>query len=224
MKKERIWKAPDDVALIIVDVQNDFCPGGKLAVAQGDEVVPVINELKKHFNTVVLTQDWHPEGHSSFASAHPGKKPFDTVPMPYGAQVLWPDHCVQGTEGAEFHPALDVSQDDFLLRKGANPRVDSYSGFFENDGVSQPRFAYGLTLKDVLEARGIKTVVLTGLAFDYCVGWHALDAVREKFNAVVVRDATRFIASETAQEMEQKLKSARVTLAEAATLQYVLRP
>lgn len=221
---EENWKAPADTALIIVDVQNDFCPGGNLAVENGDKIVPLVNALKEHFNTVVLTQDWHPAGHTSFASSHEGKAPMETTEMPYGTQVLWPDHCVQGSEGAAFHKDLDVSGTDLVLRKGANPAIDSYSGFFENDGKTQPRFDNGKTLSETLREAGIKKVVLVGLAFDFCVGWHALDAVKEGFDATVVKDATRSIAipgadgaPDTEQAMQRQLEDAGVKVVNSAT-------
>ena len=189
------WKAPADTALVIVDVQNDFCPGGALAVNEGDEVVPVINDLRGAFDTVIVTQDWHPEGHKSFASSHEGKAPMDVINMPYGDQVLWPDHCVQGSEGANFHKGLDLKPSDKILRKGKNPEIDSYSGFFENDGKSKPAFdSTGKTLADTLRDKGITKVVFVGLAYDFCVGWHALDALNEGFKSAVVKDATRSIA------------------------------
>ena len=200
----------DETALIIVDVQNDFCPGGSLAVPGGDEIVAKINELKKKFKMVVLTQDWHPADHTSFASNHEGKNPMETVELSYGTQVLWPDHCAQGSEGAAFHKDLNVSPGDLVIRKGTNSDVDSYSGFYENDQKSQPRFddsafydengvsvprdVDGRTLSEVFKAAGIKKVVIVGLAYDFCVGWHATDAVKEGFNAVVVKDLTRSIA------------------------------
>lgn len=171
--------------LLVVDVQNDFCPGGRLAVAGGDEVVPVINRLMPRFAHVALTQDWHPAGHSSFASRHEGKEPYDTVEMPYGAQTLWPDHCVQGTEGALFHPDLDAARAGVVIRKGMRPDIDSYSAFAENDRATPTGLA------GYLGALGIERIYLVGLAFDFCVGWSALDARRHGFAAVVLEDATR---------------------------------
>lgn len=219
------WQAPSDTALIIVDVQNDFCPGGKLAVAGGDEIVPLVNKIKEGFSLVVLTQDWHPQGHKSFASSHEGKAPFGTVEMPYGTQVLWPDHCEQGTAGADFHPGLRISPDDLLLRKGTNADIDSYSGFFENDQTTRPRFANGETLADTLRARGIKKVVFVGLAYDFCVGWHALDARKEGFEAIVVKDATRSIAipgtngaPDTATAMNRQLAAAGAVVTDSTSL------
>lgn len=173
--------------LLVVDVQNDFCPGGSLAVAGGDEVVPVINALAKRFPHVVLTQDWHPPGHSSFASSHPGRKPFELVQMPYGGQVIWPDHCVQGTKGAEFHAGLDLPHAQTVIRKGYRREVDSYSGFVEADR----RTSTGLT--GYLRERGILRVVIAGLATDFCVNWTAQDAARAGFETYVVEDACRAI-------------------------------
>ncbi|OCP05039.1 MULTISPECIES: bifunctional nicotinamidase/pyrazinamidase [unclassified Ensifer] len=176
-----------DKALIVVDVQNDFCPGGALAVAGGDEIVPVINGLIGRFQHVVLTQDWHPAGHSSFASSHPGKAPFEMIAMPYGAQTLWPDHCVQGSAGAQFHPALEWTRAELVIRKGFRPEIDSYSAFFENDR----RTPTGLT--GYLRDRGIKKVTLCGLATDFCVAFSALDAVAQGFSTSVILDACRGI-------------------------------
>ena len=173
--------------LIVVDVQNDFCPGGSLAVAKGDEVVPVINALAKRFSHIALTQDWHPRGHSSFASSHPGRKPFETVQMPYGPQVLWPDHCVQGSKGAEFHAGLDLPQAQTIVRKGSRSAIDSYSGFVEADRKTPT----GLT--GYLRERGILRAVVVGLATDFCVSWTAQDAARAGFDTYVVDDACRAI-------------------------------
>ncbi|MBD9492818.1 MULTISPECIES: bifunctional nicotinamidase/pyrazinamidase [unclassified Ensifer] len=176
-----------DKALIVVDVQNDFCPGGALGVAGGDEIVPMINGLIDRFEHVVLTQDWHPAGHSSFASSHPGKNPFEMIAMPYGAQTLWPDHCVQGSAGADFHPALEWTRAELLIRKGFRAQIDSYSAFFENDR----RTPTGLS--GYLRDRGIKKVTLCGLATDFCVAFSALDAVAQGFSTTVVLDACRGI-------------------------------
>ncbi len=173
--------------LIVVDVQNDFCPGGALAVPRGDEVVPIINRLAARFRHVVLTQDWHPAGHFSFASSHPGRKPFDTIPASYGPQVLWPDHCVQGTPGAAFHPALDVPHAALVVRKGMEPSIDSYSAFYENDH----RTPTGLT--GYLRERGLTRVFLAGLAFDFCVRYSAEDAQRQGLAVFVIEDACRGI-------------------------------
>lgn len=176
-----------ETALIVVDVQNDFCPGGSLAVARGDEVVSVINALARRFANVVLTQDWHPAGHSSFAASHPGKVPFETVQMPYGPQVLWPEHCVQGTRGAEFHPGLDLPHAQTIIRKGYRRDVDSYSGFMEADRST----ATGLG--GYLKERGIARVAVVGLATDFCVGWTAQDAAAAGLEAFVIEEACRAI-------------------------------
>ncbi|MDK1377713.1 MULTISPECIES: bifunctional nicotinamidase/pyrazinamidase [unclassified Sinorhizobium] len=174
-------------ALIVIDVQNDFCPGGALAVAGGDEIVPIVNRLIQQSAHVVLTQDWHPAGHSSFASSHPGKTPFATVTMPYGDQTLWPDHCVQGSPGAEFHPDLEWTTAELVVRKGFRSEIDSYSAFFENDH----RTPTGLA--GYLRERGISKVSLCGLATDFCVAFSALDAVAQGFSTSVVLDACRGI-------------------------------
>lgn len=173
--------------LLVVDVQNDFCPGGSLAVAGGDEVVPLINRLAERFANIVLTQDWHPPGHRSFASSHRGRRPFDTVQFDYGAQLLWPDHCVQGTRGAELRGDLCVPRAQLVLRKGCNPQIDSYSAFFENDR----RTATGLA--GYLRERGIARAFVAGLAYDYCVRYTCEDARRAGFEAVVIADACRAI-------------------------------
>ncbi|MFA7276709.1 MAG: nicotinamidase [Pseudobdellovibrionaceae bacterium] len=222
------WNSPENTALVVVDVQNDFCPGGKLAVAGGDEIVPVVNDLLYHFNVVVLTQDWHPADHKSFASNHEGGQPFSLVDMPYGAQVLWPDHCVQGTDGANFCEDLEVSPSDMILQKGTNADVDSYSGFFENDKVSKPVFADGKTLSDAFKDAGISRIVFCGLAYDFCVGYHALDARKEGFEAIVVKDATRSIAMPTSEgnttetDMDRQLQEAGVKVVSAAELPQIL--
>jgi len=174
-------------ALIGIDVQNDFCPGGALAVPRGDEVVPVINRLAGRFRHVVLTQDWHPEGHVSFASSHPGRRPFETIRVAYGDQVLWPDHCVPGTRGADFHPGLDTLPADLVVRKGNDPAIDSYSALYENDH----RTSTGLA--GYLRERGCRRLFLTGLATDFCVQYSALDARREGFEVFVVEDGVRGI-------------------------------
>jgi nicotinamidase/pyrazinamidase len=173
-------------ALIVIDVQNDFCPGGALAVPDGDEVVAPINAMMQDFETIILTQDWHPAGHSSFASTHSGKAPYETVEMPYGTQVLWPDHCVQGSAGADFHRDLDVSG-DLIIRKGFRPAIDSYSGFFENDQQTPTG------LEGYLRARGISELTLVGLATDFCVAYSALDAVKLGFKVRVALAACRGI-------------------------------
>lgn len=162
-------------ALLVIDVQNDFCPGGALAVAGGDAVVPRINAMMADFAAVILTQDWHPANHTSFASQHPGAEPFTVKNMPYGPQVLWPDHCVQGSAGAAFHRGLNTGPADLILRKGFRPGIDSYSAFFEND------LATPTGLEGYLRTRGIGRVVIVGLATDYCVAFSAIDAARLGF-------------------------------------------
>jgi nicotinamidase/pyrazinamidase len=176
--------------LLVIDVQNDFCPGGALAVPDGDAVVPVINRIARDFAHVVLTQDWHPLGHSSFASAHPGHAALTTIEMPYGPQILWPDHCVQGTEGAAFHPALDLPRAELVLRKGYHAGIDSYSALRENDR----RTVTGLAA--YLRERGFERVTLCGLATDFCVLYSALDAAAAGFATTLVLDACRGIDHE----------------------------
>jgi nicotinamidase/pyrazinamidase len=182
----RIKPGADDV-LLVVDVQNCFVPGGTLPVTGGDEVIPIINRLAPAFQHVVLTQDWHTPGHVSFASSHPGKKPFETTSLPYGTQVLWPDHCVQGTPDADLHRDLKVPHAELILRKGYRRQVDSYSAFYEADGKTPTG------LVGYLRDRGLKQVFLTGLATDFCVAWSALDARKAGFGALVIEDATRGI-------------------------------
>jgi nicotinamidase/pyrazinamidase len=177
---------PDDL-LLIIDVQNDFCPGGALAVADGDAVVPVVNRLSGRFDHVVLTQDWHPRGHSSFATSHQGSAPFETVTMPYGPQTLWPDHCVQGTTGAAFHPQLATDKAELVIRKGFRSAIDSYSAFYENDRATPTGLA------GYLRERGLKRIFMAGLATDYCVHYSALDARRLGFETVVVESGCRAI-------------------------------
>ena len=174
-------------ALIVIDVQNDFCPGGALAVPDGDAVVAPINAMMGDFDVVVLTQDWHPRGHSSFASAHAGKAPYDMLEMPYGPQVLWPDHCVRGTGGAAFHARLDTDAADLVIRKGFNRHIDSYSAFFENDRTTPTG------LEGYLRTRGIARLTLAGLATDFCVNYSALDGARLGFDVRVQMDACRAI-------------------------------
>jgi nicotinamidase/pyrazinamidase len=178
---------PANEALIVIDVQNDFCPGGALAVAGGDEIISRINGLMSDFATVVLTQDWHPANHASFAANHPGAAPFSVTQMPYGPQVLWPSHCIQGTEGAAFHRDLRTDPAQLIVRKGFRPQIDSYSAFFENDRTT----ATGL--EGYLRNRGVTGVTLVGLATDYCVAYSALDAARLGFKATVLEGATRAI-------------------------------
>jgi nicotinamidase/pyrazinamidase len=173
--------------LIIIDLQNDFCPGGKLAVSGGDEIVPVINRIAAGFEHVVLTQDWHPEGHSSFASQHEGAAPFTQIQMKYGVQTLWPEHCIIGSNGAELHSALDVPHAELLIRKGFRKEIDSYSAFFENDHKTPTG------LGGYLRERGFTHVMLAGLAFDYCVRYSAEDARALGFETTVIEHATRAI-------------------------------
>jgi nicotinamidase/pyrazinamidase len=165
--------------LLVIDVQNDFCPGGALAVSGGDQVIAPILQIAPRFDHIVLTQDWHSANHTSFASAHPGKQPFESIDMPYGPQTLWPDHCVQGSKGAEFHPALHLPRAELILRKGFRPQIDSYSAFFENDRTTPTGLA------GYLRERGLTRVFLCGLAYDYCVGYSALDARRLGFEPVI---------------------------------------
>ena len=178
---------PADEALIVIDVQNDFCPGGALAVAGGDEIVARINALMDDFSTVILTQDWHPHDHTSFAESHPGAVPFSQIDMAYGKQTLWPCHCVQGSQGAAFHPDLRTDPAQLIVRKGFRPTIDSYSAFFENDRTTPTG------LQGYLAARGISRLVLVGLATDYCVAYSALDAARRGFEVTVLTGACRAI-------------------------------
>ena len=178
---------PQNDVLVVIDVQNDFCPGGALAVARGDEVVPIINRLSAQFGSAVLTQDWHPPGHRSFASSHPGQAAYASVEVDYGAQTLWPDHCVQGSGGADFHAGLDVACAQLVIRKGFRPSIDSYSAFFENDRKTPTGLA------GYLRERGFRRVVLTGLATDYCVAYSAIDAAQLGFASVVLLEACRAI-------------------------------
>jgi nicotinamidase/pyrazinamidase len=174
-------------ALLVIDVQNDFCPGGALAVPEGDRIVPGINALMDEFATVILTQDWHPADHLSFASQHRGRAPMELTQMPYGPQVLWPDHCVQGTHGAEFHPGLRASRAELILRKGFRRKIDSYSAFFENDKTTPTG------LEGYLRTRGITALTLVGLATDFCVNFSAVDAARLGFDVTVRQDLCRAI-------------------------------
>ncbi len=183
---EAIKPGETDV-LLVVDIQNDFCPDGALAVPEGDAIVPLINRLMARFSHVILTQDWHTPGHGSFASAHPGKSPYETIEMSYGPQILWPDHCVQGTAGAAFQGVVDVTRAELIVRKGFRPDIDSYSAFYENDHTTSTG------LSGYLRERGFRRVYLCGLATDFCVKWSALDARREGFEVTVIEDACRAI-------------------------------
>jgi nicotinamidase/pyrazinamidase len=193
----------DREVLIVVDVQNDFCPGGALAVPQGDAVVPAVNRLAGQFAHVVLTQDWHPPGHASFASAHPGKRPFESIEVAYGQQILWPDHCVQGTEGAAFHPGLAVVHAELVLRKGFRPEIDSYSAFRENDR----RTPTGLAA--YLRERGFERLTVCGLATDFCVLFSALDAREAGFEVQLATNACRGV------DLDGSLARAMRAMAEA---------
>ena len=184
-------------ALIVIDVQKDFCPGGALAVPDGDSVVGPINALMAEAEAVILTQDWHPAGHSSFASSHAGTSPYDMIDMPYGPQVLWPDHCIQGSLGAQFHPELHADRADLIIRKGYNPAIDSYSAFFENDHETPTG------LEGYLRTRGIDTLPMVGLALDFCVNFSAVDAAKLGFRVDVREDLCRAI------ELDGSLAAAR---------------
>jgi nicotinamidase/pyrazinamidase len=200
--------------LIVVDVQNDFCPGGALAVPKGDEVVPLVNRLAARFDNVVLTQDWHPRGHASFASSHPGKKPFETIDLAYGKQVLWPDHCVQGTPGAAFHPELRTDRAQLVVRKGFHPGVDSYSGFLEADRETTTGLA------GYLKEKGFQHLFVCGLATDFCVAWTALDARATGFEVTVLEDACRAIDLDGSLERARRdLRAAGVALSSSQDLQ-----
>ncbi len=200
------WTAPGS-ALIVIDVQNDFCPGGALAVPQGDAIIPAVNRLIALSDLVVLTQDWHPKGHGSFASSHAGRQPFETITVAYGPQTLWPDHCVRGTSGAAFHASLDATPAALVVRKGMRPAVDSYSAFFENDR----RTATGLD--GWLRSRGVDRVLLCGLAYDFCVAYSALDAARLGFATAVVEDACAAIDLDGSRAAQQKaMRAAGVSL------------
>ncbi len=191
----------DSDVLIVVDMQNDFCPSGALAVPRGDEIVPIVNRLAAKFRNVVLTQDWHPRGHLSFASSHPGKKPYDTIIAPYGPQVLWPDHCLQETPGAQFHKALHIPHAALIVRKGIHRHIDSYSTLYENDRKTPT----GLT--GYLRERNLTRLYLCGLAFDFCVRYSAEDARRESFGVTVFEDACRGI------DVENSVAATRASLA-----------
>jgi nicotinamidase/pyrazinamidase len=199
--------AADATTLIVIDVQNDFCPGGALAVGGGDEIVPVVGRLIATASHVILTQDWHPAGHSSFASSHADAAPFSSVTMPYGPQTLWPDHCMQGTAGAEFHAGLDWTKAELVVRKGFRKAIDSYSAFFENDRATSTGLA------GYLRERGLTRLVMCGLATDFCVAYSALDAARLGFSVSVVMDACRAIDLDgSLAEAERQMRAAGIVL------------
>ena len=195
-------KTGPDVALIVIDVQNDFCPGGALAVADGDAVVPVANRMMQHFDHVVLTQDWHPADHSSFAANNPGHDPFSLIDMPYGPQVLWPVHCVQGSTGAAFHKDLETDRAGLIIRKGYRSKIDSYSAFFENDHATTTGLA------GYLRERAVEQLIMVGLATDFCVRFSAVDAAKLGFQVTVLEDGCRAI------DLDGSLAAARAELAE----------
>jgi nicotinamidase/pyrazinamidase len=199
--------------LIVIDVQNDFCPGGALAIDGGDQVIEVIHRVAHSFEHIILTQDWHPRGHLSFASAHPGHKPLETVEAPYGKQVLWPDHCVQETTGAEFHPALHLPQAELILRKGFRREIDSYSAFFENDRTTSTGLA------GYLRERGLMRAFFVGLAYDFCVGYSALDARRLGLPAIILRDGCKAInAAGSVAQIEHKFQETGVVVRDSCEL------
>ena len=197
--------------LVVIDVQNDFCPRGALAVPDGDAVIDPILRITDRFEHIILTQDWHPAGHASFASAHAGKRPFEQIELSYGMQTLWPDHCVQGSKGAEFHQALHLPRAELILRKGFRPRIDSYSAFFENDRVTPTGLA------GYLDERNLNRIFLAGLAYDFCVGYSALDARRLGLSAVILRDACRAIdLNGSVAKIEAEVDRAGVVLIQSA--------
>ncbi|MEM8790094.1 MAG: bifunctional nicotinamidase/pyrazinamidase [Pseudomonadota bacterium] len=193
---------PPTTALIMIDIQNDFCPGGALAVADGDRIVPLVNRVQERFAVRVLTQDWHPADHASFAENHEEAAAFSMIEMPYGPQVLWPRHCVQGSEGAAFHSDLVTETADLVVRKGFRAEIDSYSAFFENDHATPTGLA------GYLRDRGVTDLVFTGLALDFCVGWSAVDAAKQGFGVTVWEDAGRAI------DLDGSLDAARTTMRE----------
>jgi nicotinamidase/pyrazinamidase len=189
-----MMKIGESDVLLVIDVQNDFCPGGSLAISNGDEVVPIINKLAARFQHVILTQDWHPPGHESFASSHDGKGVYDSIEAAYGPQTLWPDHCVQGTKGAEFHNDLDVSKAELILRKGFRKNIDSYSAFLENDHATSTGLA------GYLKERAFRRIFIAGLAYDYCVRFSAVDGKEAGFESFVIEDACRAVNMENSVE------------------------
>jgi len=203
---------PHDV-LLVIDVQSDFCPGGALAVPDGDAVLAPIHRLAPVFHHIILTQDWHPLNHSSFAAAHSGHEPYQQIDLSYGPQTLWPIHCVQGSQGADFHPALQLPQAELILRKGFRPAIDSYSAFYENDRTTPTGLA------GYLHERALTRVFLAGLAYDFCVGYSALDARRLGFDAIVIRDACRAIdLNGSVDHIESEFAKAGVTLIDSGQL------
>lgn len=196
---------PTDV-LLAVDLQNDFCPGGTLEIAGGDEIVPLVNKLARAFPHVLMTQDWHPPAHISFASAHPGAKPYQIIAAPYGPQTLWPDHCIQNTHGAKFHPGLDIPHAELVLRKGFHRGIDAYSAFLENDHVTPTGLA------GYLRERGLTRLFLCGLAYDFCVRFSAIDGTSQDFECLVIEDATRPV------KLPGSIESTRQAFAEAGIL------
>jgi nicotinamidase/pyrazinamidase len=201
--------------LLVIDPQQDFCAGGQLAVPDGDVVIPLINQIATRFDHVILTQDWHPANHTSFAANHPGAKLYDQIALEYGPQTLWPDHCVQATPGAEFHPGLNIPQIEMILRKGFRPQIDSYSAFLENDKTTPTGLA------GYLRERGFKRIFMAGLAYDYCVRFSAIDGIQAGFQAVVIEDATRAVSlansvAETRREFAQ-LGVQQITAAELSS-------
>ena len=199
--------------LIVTDVQNDFCPGGALAVEGGDAIIPIVHRVAPHFTHIVLTQDWHPANHSSFASSHPGRQPFEQIELSYGLQTLWPDHCIQSSQGAAFHPDLNLPRAELILRKGYDREIDSYSAFFENDRTTSTGLA------GYLAERALTRCFFTGLAYDYCVGCSALDARRLGLQAIVLRDACRAIDLDgSVARMEAEFAKAGVKVIDSAAL------
>lgn len=200
-------------ALLIVDVQNDFCPHGALGVEGGDKIIPVINKLSAQFEVIIQTQDWHPAGHSSFASQYHDKAPYETIKKTYGKQVLWPDHCIQNNKGAEFHADLIVPNTQLIIRKGFRPQIDSYSAFYENDQTTVTG------LSGYLKDRGVETLYICGLALDFCVKWSALDGVKEGFKVFLIEDATKGIdLNNSVEQALQEMKEAGVTSLSSAEL------
>ncbi|MCP4319702.1 MAG: bifunctional nicotinamidase/pyrazinamidase [Hyphomicrobiales bacterium] len=200
----RIIRIEETDALLVIDVQNDFCPGGALEVPNGDQVVGPANRMIDTFSTVVLSQDWHPGGHQSFASSHDGRTPMDMVAMPYGDQVLWPDHCVQGSSGADFHADLNTHKADLIVRKGCKSHIDSYSAFFENDRTTTTG------LGGYLKHRGIRRIFLLGLAAEYCVGFSALDGLQEGFEVFVFEDAVQSLGGDHYHTMHKTQRDAGI--------------